>query len=160
MKEAFRESRRTNESVIIVDKLRRRLLLIQGEEELASYPVDLGIAGMVSKTRAGDEATLEGRYRVTEVRGPGRTRYYRALMLDYPNAEDRTRFRRLQRSGGVPRGHEIGSLIEIHGKGGRGQDWTQGCVALENSDMDDLVPQVEVGTRVTIVGTIPDGAIP
>jgi hypothetical protein len=43
-------------------------------------------------------------------------------------------------------------LIEIHGHGGRGTDWTQGCVALSNSDMDDLVRYVGVGTPVTIVG--------
>jgi L,D-transpeptidase-like protein len=160
VKETYRESRQTNRPAIIVDKLRRRLLLIRGDKEVATYPVDLGIAGMASKTKAGDEATPEGRYRITEVRGPGQTRYYRALMLDYPNLEDRARFRRLQRSGKVPRQQEIGSLIEIHGKGGRGQDWTQGCVALENSDMDELVPKVGVGTRVTIVGMIPEGSVP
>jgi L,D-peptidoglycan transpeptidase YkuD (ErfK/YbiS/YcfS/YnhG family) len=81
-------------------------------------------------------------------------------MLDYPNPEDRARYRALVRSGRVSRRHGIGGDIEIHGKGGRGQDWTQGCVALENSDMDDLVPRVRVGTPVTIVGMIPDGALP
>lgn len=157
--ETIRDSERTGVAAIIVDKLRRQLLLVRGTEELASYPVDLGIAGIEFKTRAGDEATPEGRYRVTEVRGPGQTRYHRALMLDYPNAEDQARFRRLRRSGKITRAQEIGGLIEIHGKGGRGQDWTQGCVALENGDMDELASSVGVGTRVTIVGTIPDGAI-
>jgi lipoprotein-anchoring transpeptidase ErfK/SrfK len=156
----IRESQRTRKAAIIVDKLRRQLLVMKGTEELASYPVDLGIAAIEFKTRAGDEATPEGRYRVTEVRGPGQTRYHRALMLDYPNAEDQARFRRLRRAGEVTASQEIGGLIEIHGKGGRGQDWTQGCVALENSDMDELVSSAGVGTMVTIVGTVPDGAIP
>lgn len=156
----LRESQRTGKAAIIVDKLRRQLLLMKGAEELASYAVDLGIAGIESKTRAGDEATPEGRYRVTEVRGPGQTRYHRALMLDYPNAEDQARFRKLRRAGEVTAAQQIGGLIEIHGKGGRGQDWTQGCVALENGDMDELVTSVGVGTMVTIVGTIPEGAIP
>ncbi|HSD26878.1 MAG TPA: L,D-transpeptidase, partial [Vicinamibacteria bacterium] len=42
--------------------------------------------------------------------------------------------------------------IEIHGEGGRGQNWTEGCVALSNPDIDDLYGRVGVGTRVTIVG--------
>jgi L,D-transpeptidase catalytic domain len=158
--ETLRDSRRENATVILVDKLRRQLLLIRGKEELASYDVDLGTGGMAVKTRAGDRATPEGRYRVTEVRNPGQTKFYRALMLDYPNDEDRERFRDLRRSGVVSRRQGIGSLIEIHGHGGRGEDWTEGCVALDNDDMDDLVRNVKVGTRVTIVGTIPEGTIP
>jgi hypothetical protein len=160
VRQTLSESGRTGRPVILVDKLRRQLRLFQGRDEVAWYPADLGIAGVATKTRADDDATPEGRYRVTEVRGPGQTRYYRALMLDYPNAEDRERFRKLQRSGRVPKDKGIGSLIEIHGHGGRSQDWTRGCVALENDEMDDLVPRVEVGTAVTIVGTIPEEAVP
>jgi murein L,D-transpeptidase YafK len=90
------------------------------------------------------------------MRAPGQTHYYRALMLDYPNADDRARFQALQRTGQMPRNGRIGSNIEIHGEGGRSQDWTQGCVALSNDEMDELVSLVGVGTPVTIVGMIPD----
>lgn len=160
VKETLRESRRSGRPAILVDKLRRQLLVIRGDDEIASYDVDLGISGITHKVQEGDEATPEGRYRITEVRGPGQTRYYRALMLDYPNEEDRANFQRLQRAGRVPKGQTAGGLIEIHGRGGRGVDWTQGCVALDNEDMDDLVPRIRVGTPVTIVGTIPKGALP
>jgi hypothetical protein len=160
VKDTLRDSTRTGEPVILVDKLRRELLVYRGRDELAIYPVDLGIGAMNSKVRAGDDATPEGRYRITEVRGPNQTRYYRALMLDYPNAEDLARFRKLKRAGRVSRRDDIGSLIEIHGHGGRSQDWTKGCVALDNDDMDDLVPRVRAGTAVTIVGTIPEGILP
>jgi len=160
VKATLGESARTGETVILVDKLRRQLHLYRVREEVDSYPVDLGAAGVASKTHAGDDATPEGRYRVTAIRGPGQTHYYRALMIDYPNAEDRSRFRRLKRTGQVPRDQDIGSLIEIHGQGGRSQDWTKGCVALDNDDMDELVPKVHVGTAVTIVGTIPEEALP
>ena len=160
VKETLKESASTGRPVIIVDKLRRQLRVFKGDDEIASYPADLGLAGVATKTQAGDDATPEGKYRVTEVRNPGQTKYYRALMLDYPNAEDRERFRRLQRSGQVPKGKGIGSNIEIHGHGGRSQDWTQGCVALDNDEMDDLVPRVKVGTAVTIVGTIPEEVVP
>lgn len=158
--ETLADSHRRQVAVILVDKLRRQLLLVRGEDEIASYAVDLGAGGIGVKTRAGDDATPEGRYRVTEVRGPGQTHYYRALLIDYPNAEDRSRFRRLQRASHNPPGLDIGSLIEIHGHGGRGQDWTKGCVALENDDMDDLLKWVEVGTPVAIVGAIPEGVLP
>lgn len=146
------------ETVLIVDKLRRQLVVVKGDDEIASYAVDLGLGGIDSKTRAGDAFTPEGRYKVTEERNIGQTRYHRALMLDYPNAEDQARFKALQRSGAVAKNVRIGSNIEIHGEGGREQDWTQGCVALRNADMDTLVGLVGVGTKVTIVGTIPDGA--
>lgn len=157
--ETIQRSEKEKRTVILVDKLRRQLLVMRGRDDLASYTVDLGVGGMATKTRAGDEFTPEGRYEVTEVRGPGQTRYYRALMLNYPNEDDRARFRAAQRAGLVPRNMRIGSNIEIHGDGGRAQDWTQGCVALSNEDMDDLTVRVEVGTPVTIVGTIPDGVL-
>ena len=158
VKETIDESNRRHKAVIIVDKLRRQLLVVRGDEDLASYTVDLGAGGIETKTRAGDESTPEGRYKVTEVRGVGQTRYHRALMLNYPNDDDRARFKALQRKGLVPKDGRIGSNIEIHGEGGRAQDWTQGCVALSNAEMDELADLVEVGTLVTIVGTIPDGA--
>ena len=78
--------------------------------------------------------------------------YYKALALNYPNDEDRAEFDRLRRAGRIPRGTSLGGLIEIHGEGGRGRDWTKGCVALANQDMDDLFRRIGVGTPVTIVG--------
>jgi L,D-peptidoglycan transpeptidase YkuD (ErfK/YbiS/YcfS/YnhG family) len=53
----------------------------------------------------------------------------------------------------VPLRAGVGSLIEIHGDGGQGRDWTDGCVALSNSDMDRVFARARVGTPVTIVGT-------
>jgi hypothetical protein len=50
-------------------------------------------------------------------------------------------------------------LIEIHGGGGRSQDWTSGCVALANGDMDLVFEHAGVGTPVTIVGSDEYGAI-
>jgi murein L,D-transpeptidase YafK len=82
----------------------------------------------------------------------GQSVYHRALLLDYPNAEDKKRFAAAKKRGEIPRASAIGGLIEIHGDGGRGQNWTDGCVALRNADMDDLFARVRLGTRVTIVG--------
>jgi hypothetical protein len=65
----------------------------------------------------------------------------------------------MRRRGEIPTGVGPGSLIEIHGEGGRQQDWTKGCVAVSNDHMDQLFPRVRVGTPVTIVGGRGEGGV-
>lgn len=150
--ESVDRSRREG-TVLVVDKLKRRLEVYSGGKLVDSFRAELGAHGLKPKLYAGDMATPEGRYRVTEVRTGGATKYYKALMLNYPNEEDRARYAAARREGRVPRGRGIGSLIEIHGYGGRGEDWTEGCIALSNKDMDRLFRHVRKGMPVTIVGT-------
>jgi lipoprotein-anchoring transpeptidase ErfK/SrfK len=145
-------SRKNRAEAIIVDKMRRTLTLVSGGRRVHTYRAELGINGTLVKIVSGDRATPEGRYKVVEKRGPQQTRWYKALLLNYPNDEDLKAFRRARKQGRVPRNAGPGSLIEIHGKGGRGGDWTDGCVALSNGDMDHLFGRVGVGTPVTIVG--------
>jgi L,D-peptidoglycan transpeptidase YkuD (ErfK/YbiS/YcfS/YnhG family) len=153
VEETVARSKREGSTVFVVDKLRRRLHVYAAGKRVATYEAELGAKGLRQKFYSGDQATPEGTYRVTEVRGPGRTKYYKALMLDYPNAEDRARHAWGRRTGQVPLRAGVGSLIEIHGDGGQGRDWTDGCVALSNSDMDRVFARAQVGTAVTIVGT-------
>jgi len=143
-------SRTTGGTAIIVLKENHRVDLYDNGRVIRSYNADMGYRSVNDKRRSGDAATPEGRYRVT-AKKPGST-YYKALALDYPNAEDRAEFDRARRLGRIPRGASLGGLIEIHGDGGRGKDWTKGCVALANNDMDDLFRRAGVGTPVTIVG--------
>lgn len=152
--ETVAESRRRRSNAIVVDKLRATLRVYRSGNLLASYPVELGSRGLERKLQAGDHATPEGRYRVTEVKTGPQTIYYKALLIDYPNAEDRRRYEAARRAG-LAGNRGAGSLIEIHGDGGLGRNWTQGCVALSNSDLDTLWPTVQRGMAVTIVGTIP-----
>ncbi len=152
--ETVARSKRERITVFVVDKLKRRLHVYTHGERVASYDAEIGAKGLRQKMHAGDQATPEGRYRVTEVRGPGRTKYYKALLIDYPNAEDRARYSFGKKNGAVPRRAGIGNLIEIHGDGGQGRDWTDGCVALANPDMDRVFAKARVGTPVTIVGTL------
>lgn len=137
---------------IIVDKLGRRLYLLRDGRVAAEFEADLGRNAVSNKVVAGDGATPEGRYRVTEKRVNGSTRWYKALMLDYPNADDLKAFKASRKRGEIPNGRGPGGLIEIHGHGGRQSNWTDGCVALRNSEMDRLFAAVPVGTPVTIVG--------
>ena len=146
-------SARTGDAAIVVDKATRELVLYNDGRPQRTFRVDLGLNPVMDKLREGDNATPEGRYRVSQVKPPGASRYYRAFLLDYPNEEDWEVFRRAQRDGRIPRGARIGGLIEIHGEGGRGDDWTRGCVALTNREMDWLARHVRLGTPVTIVGS-------
>jgi hypothetical protein len=147
------ESKRRGSTAIIVDKLRRKLHVYDNGTRIATYPAELGANGLRPKNHAGDRATPEGRYTVVETRQNGATKYYKALLLNYPNAEDQARFRAAQKRGTIPARVGIGSLIEVHGKGGDGRDWTDGCVALANKDMDQVFKKSRAGTPVTIVGT-------
>ncbi len=153
VEETVAASRLNGAAAMVVDKLKRKLHLYAGGERLATFDAELGAKGLRQKMHAGDQATPEGRYRVSQVKGEGRTRYYKALLLNYPNDEDRARYAWGQRVGQVPLRTGIGSLIEIHGDGGQGRDWTDGCVALTNDDMDQIFRHARTGTPVTIVGT-------
>jgi len=147
------ESRGSGETAILVDKLRRRVALYRAGRPVAHFPAELGANGLRRKEHAGDKATPEGMYRILEARVTPATKFYKALLINYPNDEDRMRFALGQRRGAISRRAGIGSLIEIHGDGGEGRDWTDGCIALTNEDIDRLFAHVGVGTLVTIVGT-------
>jgi murein L,D-transpeptidase YafK len=145
-------SRRQKAPAIVVIKDERRVDLYGAGRLVRSYEADLGPNIAIDKTRAGDKSTPEGRYKITQKKGAGASRYHKALLLDYPNEEDLQHFRELKKKGLISSSAGPGSLIEIHGGGGRGGDWTLGCVALTNHDIDDLFARVGVGTPVTIVG--------
>lgn len=151
--ETIARSKSEGSTALIVDKLKRKLHVYAAGNRVATFDAELGSKGLKQKLHSGDQATPEGRYRVTEVRGPGRTKYYKALLIDYPNAEDRARYALGKKSGQVPLRAGIGNLIEIHGDGGQGRDWTDGCVAVTDADMDKVFARSRVGTPVTIVGT-------
>ena len=145
-------SRSTGQPAILILKEKNVLVLLSKGAPVRTYDAEVGSNALEVKQRQGDRATPEGRYFIVGKKDRGQSRYYRALLLDYPNDADRRRFAAAQRREEIPPGARIGGLIEIHGDGGRGQNWTEGCVALSNRDLDDLYPRVGVGTRVTIVG--------
>ena len=151
---AVRESRLRHETAIVVDKYHRRLVVYRNGRAIAAYTVELGANGLERKAFSGDRATPEGRYRIVTKKRGGATQFYKALLIDYPNAEDRERYRALQHAGEVPEGAGVGGLIEIHGEGGSGKDWTDGCIALTNQQMDELYRLVTLSTKVTIVGRL------
>jgi lipoprotein-anchoring transpeptidase ErfK/SrfK len=147
-------SRAHRDTAIVISKADRLLTLYRNGEKVRSYPVRLGFNGIREKRYQGDGATPEGRYRITRKRGQGETQYYRALVLDYPNAEDRRRFLLSRRTGHIPRSRAIGGQIEIHGVENEAMARTLGCIMLNNEQMASLFNHVDRGTPVTIVGAL------
>lgn len=150
VQETLADSRARNSSAVIVDKAAHKAHLIRAGKLLYTYNCELGYNSARPKLFAGDGATPEGKYKVTAVKQNG-SKYYKALLLDYPNSGDKKRFRENKAKGIISAQARIGANIEIHGDGGQNGDWTDGCVALTNSDMDHIMRFVTVGTPVTIV---------
>jgi hypothetical protein len=150
VEETIRESAHGGGYAIVVSKMERRLLVYRGGALLTSYDAAIGLNGFSAKQVAGDRATPEGRYRILKKKPA--SKFYRALLIDYPNVEDRRRFLEEKRRGLIAPTAGIGGLIEIHGGGVAGM--TYGCVALENPSMLELFSLVGEGTPVTIVGAL------
>lgn len=153
-KQTIEWSREHHATAIVVSKAERVLTLYKNGRKVLTYPVRLGFNGIREKQYQGDGATPEGRYRVTRKRGEGQTQFYRAFLLDYPNAEDRRRFDVARKSGRIPSAKSIGGQIEIHGNENELMAQTLGCIMLDNPHMAALFERVEAGTPVTIVGAL------
>ncbi|MCP9455599.1 MAG: L,D-transpeptidase [Nitrospira sp.] len=139
---------------IIVNKVDRELLLYENGKMTSSYPVRLGYNGLKAKLVQGDGATPEGRYHITAMKGERDTPFYRALLLDYPNAEDQRRFLAARRAGTIPQTASIGGHIEIHGMDSTEASQTLGCIMLNNQHIQTVFSRVTIGTPVTIVGAL------
>jgi murein L,D-transpeptidase YafK len=134
---------------ILILKKDHVMELIAGGRVIRSYKVALGQGGLVPKEREGDGRTPEGRYRIDAKYE--HSAYHKALHVSYPSADDRQRAARL---------HEPpGGAIMIHGlpngKGWVGArhrlfDWTLGCIAVTDEEIDEIWKLVPVGTPVEI----------
>jgi len=134
---------------ILVIKSTRTLSLLNGTQILKSYKVALGSQPIGAKDRQGDHKTPEGTYFVDSKLD--HSQFHRALHLSYPSPADRERAKKL--------GLSPGSDVEIHGlpekyawlgSQHRLTDWTDGCIALTNTEIDEIFPQISVGTPVEI----------
>jgi len=147
-------SEANNATTIIVDKMAHRCRVYVAGQKCLEYSAELGPRWLGHKRQRGDNATPEGHYYVTKKKSQRQTKYYKALEINYPNDTDREKFLAAKARGELPGHAQIGGLIEIHGNGGKGVNWTSGCVALRNQDIDKVFELAPVGTRVTIVGSL------
>lgn len=134
---------------IVIVKSDRTMTLMSGERVVRIYKVALGKNPVGLKTRQGDHRTPEGLYAVDAKKS--QSRFHLALHISYPNEVDR---KRAQQENVNP-----GGDVEIHGienglgwLGGlhRHVDWTDGCVAVTDSEIDEVWKVVAVGTPVEI----------
>lgn len=146
-------TRKNKSTAIIVDKFAHKCYVYKNGKVLKEYTAEMGPNWIGTKLYRGDKATPEGKYHVTKRKSGSNTIYYKAFLINYPNDEDKERYKSNVKNGRIPK-RGIGNLIEIHGGGGKGVNWTDGCVALTNNDMDNIWSHVSVGTPVTIVGSM------
>jgi len=134
---------------IVIEKSKRTLTLMIGVKTVKSYKVALGGQPVGAKDRQGDHKTPEGSYTV-DAKNP-KSQFYKALHLSYPSGADRANARKL--------GVSPGGDVEIHGLGvkwgwigakHRLTDWTDGCIAVTNEEIDEIYPLIKVGTIVEI----------
>lgn len=132
---------------ILIDKSDRRMIVYRDGKALKGYDIALGFAPLGDKVREGDGKTPEGVFRINR-KNPN-SKFHLSVGIDYPLKED------LQRA--KAGGYSAGGDIFLHGqpagiKGTRRiiSDWTAGCIAVSNAEMNELFPAISVGTTVEI----------
>ncbi len=122
---------------VVVEKAARKLHLMQNGKAFRTFDIALGIQPDGDKEREGDFRTPEGRY-LLDVRNPN-SEFFLSIHVSYPNRQDRR--------DAIKDGVDPGGSIMIHGQPNeptkseafyRSQDWTNGCIAVSNSDMIDI----------------------
>ena len=135
---------------VIVRKSERRLYLMRDGKVLRSYRVALGLAPQGAKQREGDFRTPEGRYYLTR-RNP-RSDYFLSIQVSYPNAEDVARARREHLDpGGAIMVHGLPNTLTHKPRYYATSDWTDGCIALSDSDMVEVWLMTRDDTPIDIL---------
>lgn len=132
---------------ILILKSERRMVVFRDGNPLKAYRISLGFAPKGDKLRQGDGRTPEGRFRIN--RRNAASAYHLSLGLDYPQAEDITR----ARAGGYDPGGDIfihGQPNSRKGQATLRQDWTAGCIALADAEIEELWAATANGTSVEI----------
>lgn len=130
---------------IWVYKERREMYLMHNDEILKKYKFDLGFAPEGDKQFEGDGKTPEGNYFIDR-RNPNSS-FHLSIGISYPNAQDRLEAAAL--------GKKPGGDIFIHGRGPKVKnpksDWTWGCIAVTDREIEDIYAMVRNGTPITIL---------
>jgi len=134
---------------VIVEKQNRKLHLVNSGSVFRTFDIALGVAPVGDKEREGDQKTPEGLYSL-DGRNPD-SDFFLSIHISYPNSSDRAEARR--------NGYDPGGAIMIHGQPNlptysaayyRKEDWTNGCIAVSNSDMIDIWLMTPDGIAIEI----------
>ncbi len=126
---------------VVVQKSNRQMFLMNGNDVLEAYDFELGFAPEGHKQIEGDGKTPEGAYFIDR-KNPNSS-FYLSIGISYPNAADRARAREL--------GRRPGGDIFIHGTPREKRttaDWTAGCIAVRDREMEEIYAMVNVGTPI------------
>ncbi len=135
---------------VVVFKRERKLVLLSQGKELRSYKIALGSEPVGPKAQQGDHRTPEGVY-ILDSRNPN-SHFYKAFHISYPNSKDRTAANKLGVSaGGDIMLHGLPKEYAWVGKAHTLHDWTDGCTAVTNEEMDEIWKLVHVGTPIEII---------
>lgn len=142
-----------NPTVIVVRKQSRTLSIFQGTKPVKKYPVVLGHNPRNDKLEQGDMCTPEGVYRV--VTKYPHAKWNKFILLNYPTTQNWLKFAEAKKRGKVAIDAQIGGDIGIHGtddelKNLLGENWTLGCIAMRNRDVDEVYRLVRTGSLVVI----------
>ena len=146
---ATQPSAPTRADSIVILKKQHIMELFAGGKVIRTYKVALGRGGLAPKEREGDGRTPEGRYIIDEKNAA--SHYHKALHISYPNADDRKRAAQMHVSpGGAIMIHGLPNGMGWLGASHRLYDWTLGCVAVTDAEIDEIWNLVPVGTPVDI----------
>ncbi len=134
---------------VLVFKKKHKLLLLRGETVIKTYAVALGSGGLLPKRREGDQRTPEGLYHIDSRKRD--SSFHLALHISYPNEADRERALKLGvRPGGDIMIHGTPNGLGWLGPSHRMMDWTAGCVAVTDAEIEEIWSLVPDGTTVEI----------
>ncbi len=134
---------------VVVLKKERRLQLLNGGKIIKSYKVALGGNPVGPKTRQGDHKTPEGMY-ILDSRN-AHSQFYKSIHISYPNVRDRAAARDSHVSpGGDVFVHGLPNGYKWVGAAHRLKDWTDGCIAVTDEEMDEIWSGVPDGTPIEI----------
>ncbi len=134
---------------IVVYKSRRTMELLQDGKVIKTYKIALGGTPTGAKTRQGDHRTPEGVYRIDAKNS--KSRFHLSLHVSYPNAEDRARAAKARVSpGGDIMVHGLPDAYAYLGALHRQVDWTDGCIAVTNAEIEEIWKLVPIGTTIEI----------
>ena len=143
------------EITIVVVKSDYELKVYDQDGWYATYPVVFGSKSLDDKMMEGDRKTPEGVYHIASKRP--HEKWDKMMVIDFPTQSDIEKFKERKAKGLIPKNAKIGGGIAIHGTWPHDdlavdlyQNWTNGCIALKNEDVDELFEMAPVGTQVTI----------
>ncbi len=134
---------------LVVYKSKRQLLAYSNGQLLKTYKISLGRQPIGDKEYEGDKKTPEGLYFINDKNA--NSGYHKNLGISYPDKDDIENAKRLGKpTGGDIKIHGLRNRTGVIGKFHRWFDWTLGCIAVTDNEIDELYNAVEIGTQIDI----------